>query len=161
MVRAEEVTAALLRLLLSDRERERKAEPYTRYVLVMMRQSCSSALGMWGLQLSNVGWMTLWMSGQNIASIQGQTRTDPALLLQDKTRTVGTLESRFLLLLESTSHPSVSPLSSSSLTSPLNVFSLLSHCELQKEREREKGEKKAFMKQQPLMLETAVTSFEE
>lgn len=111
-----------------------------------MRQSFSSALGMWGLQLSNVGWMTLWLSGQNIASIQGQTHTEPSLLLQY--RTVGTLESRFLLLLESASHPSVCVASVVILTD-LSAACLcsLSHCELQKTE-----------KKRPFRLETATAS---
>lgn len=40
-----------------------KAEPYRDGVLARMRRGGGSAQGMWGLQLSNVGWMTLWLSG--------------------------------------------------------------------------------------------------
>lgn len=44
-------------------EEQKKAEPYRDGALALIRQGGSSAQGMWGLQLSNMGWMTLWLSG--------------------------------------------------------------------------------------------------
>ncbi|MEQ2234600.1 hypothetical protein ILYODFUR_033176 [Ilyodon furcidens] len=51
-------------------------------------------------------------------------------------RTLGTLESRFFLLLESTSHPSISILSVVILFTDLSAacLCLLSHCGLQKQK---------------------------
>lgn len=58
------VLAKFKQLEIEDFCREtKKAEPFQDGALALMRQGGGSAQGMWGLQLSNVGLMTLWLSG--------------------------------------------------------------------------------------------------
>lgn len=70
MAKAEAVAVALLYLNLPDREAKmisvkqiKKSRALHRDVLAMMRRGGGSAQSVSRLQLSNVGWMTLWLSG--------------------------------------------------------------------------------------------------